>query len=105
MFKNEFLQFYVKNFRRYVLEEYCGSQRSELVRGFIDAMTRAEDGKKPIEMQAHDPPRYVGDMLAWVHQNVPSEIEALDNLLAKCKNVEAAGDSGKVPLFFLDPKH
>lgn len=23
---------------------------------------------RPIEMHAHDPRRYVGDMLAWVHQ-------------------------------------
>jgi hypothetical protein len=78
------------------LEEYCGCQRSELVRGFIDAMTRAEDGKKPIEMQAHDPPRYVGDMLAWIHQTVPSEIEALDQLLAKC-NYNVGSDESANP--------
>ncbi|CAG0912970.1 unnamed protein product [Notodromas monacha] len=70
---------------RYIIEEYCTYQRNEMVRGFIDAMTREDEGRKPIEMQAHDPPRYVGDMLAWVHQTVPSEIEALDQLLSKCK--------------------
>lgn len=36
---------------------------------------------RPIEMQAHDPVRYVGDMLAWTHQAIASEREFLHNLL------------------------
>jgi prefoldin subunit 5 len=35
---------------------------------------------KPIEFQAHDPLRYVGDMLAWVHSATVSEREALEVL-------------------------
>ncbi|KAL1595042.1 Golgi transport complex subunit 6 [Paraconiothyrium brasiliense] len=35
---------------------------------------------KPIEFQAHDPLRYVGDMLAWVHSTTVSEREALEVL-------------------------
>lgn len=36
---------------------------------------------RPIEMQAHDPVRYLGDMLAWTHQTIASEREFLHNLL------------------------
>ena len=36
---------------------------------------------RPIEIHAHDPLRYVGDMLAWIHQSVASESELLHNLI------------------------
>lgn len=35
---------------------------------------------KPIEFSAHDPLRYIGDMLAWVHSTTVSEREALEAL-------------------------
>ena len=35
---------------------------------------------RPIEMHAHDPKRYLGDMLAWVHQSLASEKEFLHSL-------------------------
>jgi hypothetical protein len=35
---------------------------------------------KPIEFQAHDPLRYIGDMLAWAHSATVSEREALEVL-------------------------
>ena len=35
---------------------------------------------KPIEFHAHDPLRYVGDMLAWSHSTAVSEREALESL-------------------------
>jgi hypothetical protein len=35
---------------------------------------------KPIEFYAHDPLRYVGDMLAWAHSTTVSEREALESL-------------------------
>ena len=35
---------------------------------------------RPIEIHAHDPLRYVGDMLAWVHQSIAGEREFLDGL-------------------------
>ncbi|CRK27333.1 hypothetical protein BN1708_014757 [Verticillium longisporum] len=35
---------------------------------------------KPIEMAAHDPLRYVGDMLAWLHSATVGEREALETL-------------------------
>lgn len=39
---------------------------------------------RPIELHSHDPLRYVGDMLAWLHQAVASEKEHLQSLLKKC---------------------
>ena len=55
---------------RYVLDEYCAARRQLLVRSFVDALTVGGPGgtPRPIELHAHDPPRYVGDMLAWLHQ-------------------------------------
>lgn len=60
---------------------------------FIEALTRGTDtfgggkGKevhsssaRPIELHAHDPIRYVGDILAWVHQAMASEREFLESL-------------------------
>ncbi|KEY64357.1 hypothetical protein S7711_06386 [Stachybotrys chartarum IBT 7711] len=35
---------------------------------------------KPIDLTAHDPLRYVGDMLAWIHSAAVSEREALEVL-------------------------
>lgn len=35
---------------------------------------------KPIEFYAHDPLRYIGDMLAWTHSTAVSEREALESL-------------------------
>ncbi|KAJ9292632.1 hypothetical protein DTO271G3_8604 [Paecilomyces variotii] len=39
-----------------------------------------ERNVKPIEFSAHDPLRYIGDMLAWVHSAAVSEREALEAL-------------------------
>lgn len=38
---------------------------------------------RPIELHAHDPLRYVGDMLAWVHQALASEREFLTALFSE----------------------
>ncbi|CAB3977800.1 Conserved oligomeric Golgi complex subunit 6, partial [Paramuricea clavata] len=36
---------------------------------------------RPIELSAHDPIRYLGDMLAWLHQGIASEKESIHSLL------------------------
>lgn len=48
----------------------------------MDALTRGGPGglPRPIEIHAHDPLRYVGDMLAWVHQSIAGEREFLEGL-------------------------
>jgi hypothetical protein len=49
---------------------------------FLDALTRGGPGglPRPIEIHAHDPMRYIGDMLAWVHQTAAAEHEFLESL-------------------------
>ncbi|TDZ19746.1 Conserved oligomeric Golgi complex subunit 6 [Colletotrichum orbiculare MAFF 240422] len=46
---------------------------------------------KPIEMAAHDPLRYVGDMLAWIHSATVSEREALEILFVSDGDAIAKG--------------
>ena len=55
------------NLNRYVVDEYCTARRSVVVRSFLDALTVGgpHGTPRPMELHAHDPPRYVGDMLAW----------------------------------------
>lgn len=38
---------------------------------------------RPIELHAHDPLRYVGDMLAWIHQAVASERDFLTSVFSR----------------------
>lgn len=49
---------------------------------FLDALTRGGPSgfPRPIEIHAHDPTRYIGDMLGWVHQVVAGEHEFLNGL-------------------------
>ncbi|KAI2622662.1 oligomeric Golgi complex subunit 6 [Hypomontagnella submonticulosa] len=46
---------------------------------------------KPIELVAHDPLRYAGDMLAWTHSAAVSEREALEILFVSDGNEIAKG--------------
>jgi len=66
-----------------VLQELVGSRRAAITRAFIDALTVGGPGgtPRPIEMHAHDPTRYVGDMLAWIHQACPGEAETISQVL------------------------
>ncbi|XP_060599820.1 conserved oligomeric Golgi complex subunit 6-like isoform X2 [Ruditapes philippinarum] len=72
---------------RYTLDEYGTARRTAVVRGLIDALTRGGPGgtPRPIELHSHDPLRYVGDMLAWLHQATASEKEYLQTLLKRCE--------------------
>jgi hypothetical protein len=59
--------FCINRLNRYVVDEYCTARRSIVVRSFLDALTVGgpHGTPRPMELHAHDPPRYVGDMLAW----------------------------------------
>ncbi|OBZ65679.1 Conserved oligomeric Golgi complex subunit 6, partial [Grifola frondosa] len=58
------------------------TRQATLLASFTDALTRGGPGglPRPIELHAHDPLRYVGDMLAWVHQAIAAEREFLESL-------------------------
>ena len=71
---------------KYVVDEYSTARRSVVVRSFIDALTIGGPGgnPRPIEMLAHDPKRYIGDMFAYIHQILPPEKENLQMLVRNC---------------------
>ncbi|KAJ1803038.1 Golgi transport complex subunit 6, partial [Coemansia sp. RSA 2598] len=65
-----------------VVSEISRARCEALGREFIVALTKGGPGgtPRPIEAHAGDPQRYVGDMLAWVHQACASEKEFFDAL-------------------------
>ncbi|PON37243.1 Conserved oligomeric Golgi complex subunit [Parasponia andersonii] len=68
---------------KYCAEEVANMRHNALFRRFISALTRGGPGgmPRPIEVHAHDPLRYVGDMLGWLHQALASEREFVIMLL------------------------
>eukprot|EP00616_Rhizochromulina_sp_CCMP1243_P008845 CAMPEP_0118980786 /NCGR_PEP_ID=MMETSP1173-20130426/29108_1 /TAXON_ID=1034831 /ORGANISM="Rhizochromulina marina cf, Strain CCMP1243" /LENGTH=726 /DNA_ID=CAMNT_0006931157 /DNA_START=89 /DNA_END=2265 /DNA_ORIENTATION=- len=71
-------------FFRHCQECVASARRTGLVQRFIAALTIGGPGgtPRPIELQAHDPVRYLGDMLAWMHQALASERDFLASLFA-----------------------
>ena len=68
------------------LDFFAEAREHVLTDAFYSALTsptgenNQNPGAKPIEFYAHDPLRYVGDMLAWTHSATVSEREALETL-------------------------
>ncbi len=78
-------------FTRYVLDEYANARRQIVAEAFLNALTvgwgmggaTLSPSNKPIELQSHDPTRYTGDMLAWLHQTSASEKEYIRSLTSE----------------------
>ena len=68
------------------LDFFAEAREHVLTEAFYSALTGSSNDAgqdplaKPIEFSAHDPLRYVGDMLAWTHSTTVSEREALESL-------------------------
>ncbi|OQR80718.1 conserved oligomeric Golgi complex subunit 6 [Achlya hypogyna] len=64
-------------------EALVAARRASHLRRFVLALTRGGPNgiPRPIEIHSHDPVRYAGDMLAWVHAAVASEHEYFKVLL------------------------
>lgn len=68
------------------LDSFAEAREHNLSESFYTALTgphsltETYETAKPIEYYAHDPIRYVGDMLAWAHSAAVSEQEALEVL-------------------------
>ena len=68
------------------LDLFAEAREHVLTDAFYSALTGSSNEHdqnpmtKPIEFYAHDPLRYVGDMLAWTHSATVSEREALESL-------------------------
>ncbi|SCV74768.1 BQ2448_7797 [Microbotryum intermedium] len=65
-----------------VLDLLGATRSTAILNLFLDALTRGGPSglPRPIELHAHDPIRYVGDMLAWIHQATAGEREFLESL-------------------------
>lgn len=72
---------------KHSLDEYATVRRSVIVRNLIDALTRGgpSNNPPPIDFHSNDPVRYVGDILAWVHQAKASEKELLSLITYECE--------------------
>ncbi|XP_020693435.2 conserved oligomeric Golgi complex subunit 6 [Dendrobium catenatum] len=83
---------------KYCAEEVANMRHHALFRRFISALTRGGPGglPRPIEVHAHDPLRYVGDMLGWLHQAIASERELVLVLL----DPDAITDTGSAAHLF-----
>lgn len=86
------------------LDFFAEARENILSDAFYTALTgtlvSGEEDKtvKPIELVAHDPLRYVGDMLAWTHSATVSEREALEVLFISdgdeiAKGIQAGRDN------------
>jgi conserved oligomeric Golgi complex subunit 6 len=86
------------------LDYFAEAREHILSDAFFTALTgtlvSGEEDKsvKPIELVAHDPLRYVGDMLAWTHSATVSEREALEVLFISegdeiAKGIQAGRDN------------
>lgn len=66
------------------LDTFAESREKTLLDAFYAALTGssapAAGLQRPIEFSMHEPLRYVGDMLAWLHSTAVSEREALEGL-------------------------
>lgn len=67
------------------MDDLASARRDAIAHAFLNALTRGGPGgtPRPIELQAPDPLRYVGDMLAWIHQACAGEKEMLESLFRK----------------------
>lgn len=68
---------------RGVLRVFSDMRAEQLPQMFLRALKSGAGGARPIEVHAHDAPRYVADMLAWVHQALAGERELLMSMLGR----------------------
>lgn len=73
LFQNS-LDFFAASRERFLSEAFHCALTGVTPQGTEDATTR------PIDLTAHDPLRYIGDMFAWVHSATVGEREALETL-------------------------
>ncbi|KAJ1917722.1 Golgi transport complex subunit 6 [Mycoemilia scoparia] len=83
------------------IQEISNTRREALTHAFIQALVRGGPNGVPraIDLHAADSMRYLGDMLAWVHQAHASEIELLDTLfVGEGREQSASGSTISPPL-------
>eukprot|EP01059_Diplonema_ambulator_P030595 TRINITY_DN5306_c0_g2_i3.p1 TRINITY_DN5306_c0_g2~~TRINITY_DN5306_c0_g2_i3.p1 ORF type:complete len:647 (+),score=148.92 TRINITY_DN5306_c0_g2_i3:117-1943(+) len=76
------------------VKEIAAVRKQAVVRKFFTTMTRGSGtGGRPIDAQSHDPLRYIGDMLAWVHQAVAEENDLINNFFSSSSQPAASVSS------------
>ena len=78
---------HVPAFYSHTIELIASSRRSEETRRFLMALTSGYGGQAPIEMKAHDPINYVGDMLAFCFQSCSVEADVAKGLVVPKENM------------------
>lgn len=75
----------------YVLDEISTTRKAALQKEFLIALTQGNPknaNTRPIEIHAHDPIKYVGDMLGWIHQRIADENEFMLTIFGISLGVE-----------------
>lgn len=75
------------------IDTLAESRQRTLTESFNVALTggNGRSADKPIDLMAHDPIRYIGDMLAWLHSALVSEVEALQAIFELAPGDEPRG--------------
>ena len=73
---------------RKCLDAFSEMRCKVVLQDFMEALTQGENAlsARAIEVQAHDPLRYLGDILAWTHQAVAGEKEILTLIFGVAAN-------------------
>jgi hypothetical protein len=92
---------------KYCAEEVASQRHNALFRRFIAALTRGGPGgmPRPMEIHSHDPRRYVGDMLAWLHQALASEHELMGSLFGSDNSAAETASPQQINLPQQPSKH
>lgn len=79
------------------LDSFAEARQSTVSDAFQKALTDSTMGAaRAIDFSTHDPLRYTGDMLAWVHSATVSEMEALEGLfISDADEISRGLHSGK----------
>ncbi|KAI5806374.1 oligomeric Golgi complex subunit 6, partial [Geopyxis carbonaria] len=79
-----------KNCMNFLVEARQKIILDSFIKALTGSATNPEFDKtiKPIEVYAHDPLRYIGDMLAWLHSAAVGEQEALEVLFSTNEGAE-----------------
>ena len=84
---------------KYCIEEMGKSRRAMILNKFLCALTQGGPNgmPRPIELSAHDPVRFVGDMSSWLHQAMASEAELLQFVLGDATELADENEPAKEP--------
>lgn len=63
------------------LDDLAAQRSKAIAQEFVAVLSVGTRSQRPIEIHIHDPLRYIGDMLAWIHQAAASEYELIASLL------------------------